>query len=114
MTLGELPKGKARTLILKEAWLGFVNGALVGITAGVAMLLYAMTEHVDSEWMLGAVVAIAMTIACTASGVAGVIVPIALRRMGADPVAASSIFLTTATDCASMGIFLGLATLLIR
>jgi Mg/Co/Ni transporter MgtE len=80
----------------------------------VAMLLYATSEHVSSAWTLGAVVAISMTIACTASGVSGVVVPIALRRMGADPVTASSIFLTTATDCTSMGIFLGLATLLIR
>jgi magnesium transporter len=114
MTLGELRQGKARAVILKEAWLGFLNGALVGVTAGFVMLVYATAEHLSSAWTLGAVVAISMTIACTASGVSGVVVPMALRRMGADPVTASSIFLTTATDCASMGIFLGLATLLIR
>ena len=114
MTLGELPHGRARAVILKEAWLGFVNGALVGVSAGMAMLLYATTQHVASAWMLGAVVTIAMTVACTASGIAGVVVPIAMRRIGADPVTASSIFLTTATDCVSMGIFLGLATLLIH
>ncbi len=114
MTLGELRQGKARTLIVKEAWLGLLNGALIGLTAGVAMLLYATSEHVPSAWTLGGVVAISMTIACVASGVSGVVVPVALRRMGADPVTASSIFLTTATDCVSMGIFLGLATLLVR
>ncbi len=114
MTLGELQSGKARALILKEAWLGFLNGALVGVTAGVAMLLYATSEKIPSAGTLGVVVAISMTVACVASGIAGVVVPVALRRLGADPVAASSIFLTTATDCASMGIFLGLATLLVR
>jgi magnesium transporter len=36
-----------------------------------------------------------------------------LRRLGADPATASSIFLTTATDVVSMGLFLGLATWLI-
>ena len=36
-----------------------------------------------------------------------------LRRVGADPATASSIFLTTATDIVSMGLFLGLATWLI-
>jgi magnesium transporter len=33
-----------------------------------------------------------------------------LRRLGADPVTASTIFLTTATDVVSMGMLLGLAT----
>jgi|GEM_PF-5098010 len=47
------------------------------------------------------------------SGVAGVIVPTTLKRFGADPATASSIFLTTATDVVSMGAFLGLATLLL-
>jgi magnesium transporter len=36
-----------------------------------------------------------------------------LKRCGADPATASSIFVTTATDCASMGLFLGLATLML-
>jgi len=36
-----------------------------------------------------------------------------LRRLGADPSTASAIFLTTATDIASMGIFLTLATILL-
>jgi magnesium transporter len=54
-----------------------------------------------------------MTGACIASGIAGVIVPLTLRRLGADPVTASSIFLTTATDVVSMGLFLWLAKLLV-
>ena len=37
-----------------------------------------------------------------------------LKRLGADPATASSIFLTTATDVVSMGMLLGLATILIR
>jgi magnesium transporter len=40
-------------------------------------------------------------------------IPLTLKRVGADPATASSIFLTTATDVASMGMFLGLATLLL-
>jgi magnesium transporter len=48
------------------------------------------------------------------SGLSGALIPMTLKRLGADPATASSIFLTTATDVASMGIFLGLATALIR
>jgi magnesium transporter len=49
-----------------------------------------------------------MTASCVVSGMAGTLVPVALQRFGADPATASSIFLTTATDVASMGLFLGL------
>ena len=37
-----------------------------------------------------------------------------LRKLGADPVIASSIFLTTGTNVASMGLLLGLATILVK
>jgi magnesium transporter len=52
--------------------------------------------------------------ACAISGISGAIVPLALKRLGADPATASSIVVTTATDVASMGLLLGLAALLIR
>ena len=40
-------------------------------------------------------------------------VPLTLKRYGADPVTASNIFLTTAADIFSMGLVLGLATLMV-
>jgi magnesium transporter len=45
--------------------------------------------------------------------VAGAVIPLLLRRLGLDPATASSIFLTTATDVVSMGVFLGLAALFV-
>ena len=42
------------------------------------------------------------------------LVPLTLKRLGFDPAAASSIFLTTATDVVSMGMLLGLATMMVR
>jgi magnesium transporter len=53
---------------------------------------------------------VAMTGSCVVSGIAGAVIPLVLKRLGFDPATASSIFLTTATDVASMGIFLTLAT----
>ena len=43
----------------------------------------------------------------------GVLVPLTLRRFGADPATASSIFLTTGTDIAGMGLMLLLATMIV-
>ena len=54
-----------------------------------------------------------MTGACMASGIFGVLMPLILKRLGADPATASSIFLTTGTDIAGMGLMLVLATLLV-
>jgi magnesium transporter len=113
MTLGEFKDGSARVLVAKEALLGFCNGALVGITAGLGMFVVATMQHNESALMLAVIVAIAMTCSCIVSGIAGALIPMTLRRLGADPATASSIFLTTATDVASMGLFLGLATLLL-
>jgi magnesium transporter len=113
MTLGELKLGSGRALVIKEALLGCVNGALVGLTAGLGMYVVATVQDNPSALGLAGIVAVAMTASCVVSGIAGAMIPLTLKRVGADPATASSIFLTTATDVASMGMFLGLATLLL-
>lgn len=117
MTLGEVTEGKGASAVMKEALLGLLNGALVGVTAGIGMYLFAGFGSPEGQQyspvMLGIVTFLAMIGSCVISGVAGVLVPLVLRRLGADPATASSIFLTTATDVVSMGTFLGLATWLV-
>lgn len=114
MTLGELQPGTERRLVLKEAFLGLLNGMLVGVTAGLGMFITARAQSHPSAVLLSVIVFAAMTMSCIVSGLSGALIPMALRRLGADPATASSIFLTTATDVASMGLFLSLATVLIR
>jgi magnesium transporter len=114
LTLGELKAGKERALVLKEALLGLLNGALVGLTAAIGMYVYARSQMPDKALLLALVTFLAMIGSCVISGVSGALVPLTLKKLGADPATASSIFLTTATDVASMGMFLGLATLLVR
>ena len=116
MTLGEVKASNQAAMIRKEAMLGFFNGLFVGITAGAGMWFYAAMQHEPGQpapLYFGLVVLIAMVGACTASGIAGAVIPLTLKRLGADPDTASSIFLTTASDITSMGIFLGLATLML-
>ena len=114
MTLGELKPGRERALVMKEALLGLCNGALVGISAGVGMYITARAQSHPSALMLSFIVFLAMIGSCVVSGLSGALIPLILRRLGADPATASSIFLTTATDVASMGLFLSLATILVR
>jgi len=113
ITLGEIKDGDARKLVAKEGVLGAMNGAPVGIITGVAMYFIATAQHSGHALMLSMVVFLAMLGACTISGVCGALVPLTLKRFGTDPATASSIFLTTATDVASMSMLLGLAAVLI-
>lgn len=113
MTLGDLKPGDERKLVMKEGILGLFNGMLVGVSAGLGMWVYARMNGNPSALVLGGVVWMAMVASCVVSGLSGALIPLVLRRLGADPATASSIFLTTATDVISMGVFLGLAAVLV-
>jgi magnesium transporter len=113
MTLGELRRGREGRLIFKETSLGFLNGVATGVTAAVAMYLFALMQNTPDALRLSFVVFISMVGSCLISGVLGASVPLVLRRFGTDPATASSIILTTITDVMSLAVFLGLATWLI-
>lgn len=114
LTLGELKRGEEKVLVMKEAWLGLLNGSFVGLTAGLGMYITAKLQANPAALMLGFVVFLAMVASCIASGISGAMIPLTLKRLGFDPATASSIFLTTATDVTSMGLFLWLATILVK
>jgi magnesium transporter len=113
MTLGDLRSGRGRMLLTKEMLLGALNGALTGVTGGIAMFIFATMIKSPLALILSFVVFLAITISCCFSGVAGAIVPLALKKFGADPATASSIVVTTFTDVGCLLVFLGLAAVLI-
>ena len=114
ITLGDIKPGGSKKLVTKEAMLGLANGTVTGLICAVAMYLLAVHQGSPHAFVLGVVVMLAMIGSCCISGISGAMVPLALKRLGADPATASSIVVTTATDVASMGLMLGLATLMIR
>jgi magnesium transporter len=113
MTLGEFTEGTGKGLVLREAWLGTLNGVLTGITAALGMLGYGLWQGTEHAGLLAGVVFVSMTGACAVSGVFGALVPLALRRFGADPVTSSAIFVTTATNVSSVALFLGAASIVL-
>jgi magnesium transporter len=114
ITLGDVKDGHGSDLTWKEGLLGLANGSVTGILCGLAMYLYAALQGSSHALALGLVVTLAMIGSCCISGVAGALVPLALKRFGADPATASSIIVTTATDVSSMGLLLALATMLVH
>lgn len=113
MTLGDLATGGERKLVVKEGMLGLFNGILTGLTAGAGMWVYGHFQGQENALALGAVVFLAMVTSCVVSGLAGAMIPVGLQKLGADPATASGIFLTTATDVVSIGVFLWLASVMV-
>ncbi len=113
LTFGELKAGRGLALLAREAWVGFLNGALTGAVAALAMFALASWQHHAQAFTLAAITFITLAGASVLAGVVGSGVPQVLQRLGADPATASSIFLTKATDVTSLGLFLGLASWLL-
>jgi magnesium transporter len=95
-------------VLSKEAAAGLLNGLAVALTTGLGVYLWSGSTE------LVIVIASAMVIAMTIAGIAGALVPIALRRFGLDPAQSSSIVLTTVTDVTGFFAFLFIATLLVK
>ncbi|HEY0213405.1 MAG TPA: magnesium transporter [Paenirhodobacter sp.] len=94
-------------VIRREALVGLLNGATFAVVLGfVAAFWFSMPE-------LGLVIAAAMVINLCVAALGGIIVPVTLEKLGADPALASGTFVTTMTDMVGFFAFLGLATLVL-
>lgn len=107
LALGQVGASNVRTLLWKEARVALINGLVLGLFLGLIVLLWFHNIG------LSAVIFTALTLNLLFAALAGVLVPVTLKRMGFDPALASGIFLTTVTDVMGFFTFLGLATLLL-
>jgi len=103
----ELSGKAAGRAVRRELFTGIVNGTI--FAAGVAAIAYAWFR--DPE--LSAVIAVAMFATLVWACLTGILVPLGLKKMGADPAVASSVFVLTAVDIVGFLAFLGLATLVL-
>lgn len=97
----------ARRAILREFLAAAINGLLIG--AGVGLI--AVFWFGDAG--LGLVIGIAMFGTFLWAGLSGILVPLGLKQLGADPAVASSVFVLTLTDVMAFFSFLGLASLVL-
>jgi magnesium transporter len=105
MALGRIEDSNARWILIKEVAVGVLNGIVWAI---VVMLI---TVTFFSDWDIGFVIGAAVAINLVFAALAGVIVPIVLRRLNIDPALAGGVVLTTVTDVVGFISFLGLGTL---
>ncbi len=105
LAVGTITDANARGLLVRELMVGVLNSMLWALI--VALVAIAWFHNLA----LGLIIAIAMIINLVFAALAGVAIPIAVRRLGIDPALASGVALTTVTDVVGFLAFLGLATL---
>jgi len=101
----ELGSNNALRVILREALVGMVNGLAFAVITGVAAVAWFRIPG------LGVVIGLAMVCNLIAGALGGILIPIVLERVRADPAVASGTFVTTVTDVVGFFSFLGIATL---
>ena len=108
MALGEFDRHFTRTVLPREVAIGVATGIALGLLVGIVGWIWQDNPY------LGLAVGVAMLATMVVAGLSGLLIPILLRRLGADPALAASIFVTTATDVLGFLFFLGIAALLIE
>ena len=104
LTLEQINSSNLRWLFKRELAVSILNGLVLSILVGF------VTYFWFHEITLALLISFALIINLVSSVIAGVFVPIILRRLNQDPAISGSVVVTTVTDVIGFLSFLGLAT----
>ncbi len=107
IALGQVGPSNARILLWKELRVAMINGTLIGLLVGLIAFVWF------HSWLLSIVITLALMINFCAAALAGVLLPLMLKRMNVDPAVAGTVVVTAVTDVMGFFSFLGLATLIL-
>jgi magnesium transporter len=96
-----------RRAIRREALTAIINGSIIAWSAALVVLVWFQIPAISL------VIGLSMMLTFTWAGMIGILAPLSLRRLGADPAVASSVFVLTSIDMASFFVFLGLASVML-
>ena len=105
LTLEQINSSNLRWLLKRELAVSILNGIVLSILVGCATYFWF------GEIVLAVLISCALIINLISSVIAGVFVPLILRRLKQDPAIAGSVVVTTVTDVVGFLSFLGLATI---
>ncbi|MBN1131000.1 MAG: magnesium transporter, partial [Chitinispirillaceae bacterium] len=105
LVMREIPKNKVYRLILKEGWIGMINGLLIGTVTALVAYIWNGNPY------LGLVIGLGMLVNLVFAGLSGASIPLIMKALGFDPAQSSNIILTTVTDVMGFFAFLGFASL---
>jgi magnesium transporter len=101
----QLNPNNAMRIVIREGLVGLINGLAFAVITGIAAFVWFKTPG------LGIVIGLAMVCNLIAGALGGILIPMVLERVKADPAVASGTFVTTVTDVVGFFAFLGIATL---
>ena len=107
LALGQIGWHNWRPLLGKELAVAVVNGVLWAVVVGTIACFWFHSP------LLALVVGLAIVINQTVAALAGIFVPLALKKFGVDPALAGSVILTTFTDVCGFFSLLSLGTLIL-
>ena len=107
MALGQLNDSNQRWLLRKELLVGASNGLIWATAVALVTILWF------NSLALGILIGVAIIINLVAAALAGVAIPLLLKKFGSDPALSGGVLLTTVTDVVGFVAFLGFATLFI-
>tara|TARA_E500000331_G_scaffold292835_1_gene289839 strand:+ start:951 stop:2288 length:1338 start_codon:yes stop_codon:yes gene_type:complete len=105
LTLEQISNSNLGWLFKRELAVSILNGIVLSLIISLVTYLWF------NQIILSILIAAAMIINLLSSVVAGVFVPVILRRLNQDPAIAGSVIVTTVTDVVGFVSFLGLATI---
>ena len=105
LTLQQINQSNLKWLYKREVAVSIVNGILLSILVGGITLLWF------GDMIIATLICVAMILNLISSAIAGIFIPIILRKFNQDPAIAGSVVVTTVTDVIGFFSFLGLATL---
>jgi len=105
IALGHVTDKNANWLLRRELVVGLLNGLIL------SLVVAAIAAWWFNDPKMGLVIALAVIINLLFAALAGVSLPMILRKAKIDPAIAGSVVLTTVTDVVGYVAFLGLATL---
>ena len=103
LATNDLTKNNLGKNIFKEFNIGILNGIIFAIISAFIVQVWFQ----DS--LLSLIISISMILTMVVAGLFGILVPITLKKMDADPAIASSVFVTTITDVIGFVSFLGVS-----
>ncbi len=105
LATNKLGRVNAPRVIMREAIVGIVNGAILSIIMAIVTYLWFGSQ------MLGLIIAVAMVFNLFCAALAGILIPLVMEWLDRDPAPASGVLVTTITDVVGFFAFLGLAAL---
>ena len=107
MALGQINDKNQRWLLRKEFLVGASNGIIWAVAIAIVTVIWF------NSLSLGVLIGTAIVINLIAAALAGVTIPLTLKRIGIDPALSGSVLLTTVTDVIGFTAFLGFASMFI-